>query len=689
MTVRQPAAFLLALTVMLAMTTACSAPDGGSLQADPAAELRPVPEPDLAGAEPQVREQIRDQQRLVERLQTGGEPSELADAYGRLGLIFVTYEFLAAAEACFDNARRLSDEDYRWIYLHGYLLKIQGRPDEALVELARALALRPDDPAILIRVADTQFELGDHASAKRDFERARQLNPSSAAALEGLAKLAAAAGEHAEAARLYDAALELQPTATSLHYALGQTYRRLGDLERAGYHLERRGDSAVLVDDPLLEPIAKLARSASFYLTQAEKAMQNKLYDAAVDSYRQALEYAPDDLAARRGLAFALVQLGDPDGAIAQLEKGVAELRPQADGDAAGLAAAHLLLSQLLTSKGRESEALVQLERAFALEPGRFEIRLQLADALARGGRLAEAVDHYSALLESGPPNPGVLVKRATARINLGQSRLALEDFRQAVEVAPDSAEVRSSYADALEYLGDAAGAAAQRAALRDSADADDRALVRAHTARQMVQRGDYLPAVAAYREALQAVPGAHEVRFELASVLGHLGRYGEAESEFRRIIEALPRHGPARRGLITALLLQERWVDARLALRDALQALPRDGRLAHALARLLAIAPDPAARDARLGLELAQRVHQLVNEPASGATLAMALAEAGRASEAVALLAAQPESGGAQSEAERRLAEARLEAFRRGEPWRATSPAEIVEALGARPAGG
>ena len=647
-----------------------------------------MPEPDLAGAEPQVQEQIREQRRRVDGLLADGEPGALADAYGQLGLIFVTYEFLDAAEACFDNARRLREGDDRWVYLHGYLLKIQGRPEEALGHLTRALELRPDDPAILVRVADTQLELGDLAAARRHFERARELDPSSAAALEGLAKLAGGAGDHAEAARLYAAALELQPTANALHYALGQTYRRLGDLERAGYHLERRGDSAVLVDDPFLAPIATLARSARFYVTQAEKAMQNRLYGVAADSYRQALEYAPEDLSAHRGLAFALTQLGDPDGAIAQVEGALAEVRP-ADEDAGVRADLHLLLAQLLTSQGRVGEALPQLQRAHRLEPDRFEIRLQLADALARGGRLVEAVGHYGALLESGPPNPAVLIKRATARINLGRTEEALEDFRRAVEVAPESPEVRSSYAEALEFLGDSAGAARQRAALLESADSEDRAVLRARAARQLVQRGEYTAALAAYREAVAAGPASPEVGFELASLLGHLGRFGEAEAEFRKVIAESPRHGPARRGLVTALLLQERYVDAKLALREALQALPMDGRMAHTLARLLAIAPDPAARDADLALELAQRVHQVVNEPASGATLAMALAGAGRTAEAVTLQAAQLATAGGMSEDQRRLAKARLAAFERGEPWRAASPAEIVEALGAAPAGG
>jgi tetratricopeptide (TPR) repeat protein len=671
--------------LLLAVSLACASPE--SQPPSVQTELRQVPEPDLSGAEPQVREQISAQRRQVEGLRAGGEPAALAAAYGQLGLIFVTYEFLDAAEACFDNAQRLADDDHRWVYLHGYLLKIQGRPEEALGQLTRALELRPDDPAILVRVADTQLELGDRAAAAANFERVRQLDGSSAAALEGLAELAAAAGEHAEAAGLYAAALELQPTATSLHYALGQTYRRLGDLERAAYHLDRRGDVAVLVDDPMLEPIATLARSARFYLTQAETAMQNELYGAAADSYRQALEYSPDDLAARRGLAFALVQLGDPDGAIAQLERALAE--PGAGGEAAaGIADVHLLLAQLLTAQGRGGEALPQLERAHELEPGRFEIRLQLADALARGGRLAEAVGHYSGLLESGPPNPGVLVKRATARINLGQPEQALADFRRAVEVAPRSPEVRSSYAEALEFLGDAAGAARQRAAALDGAEGDEQLLLRARTARQLVQRGEYEAALAAFREALDGRPGVPEVRFEMASLLGHLGRFAEAEAEFRTVLEASPRHGPAHRGLVTALLLQERYLDAKLALRKALQALPRDGRLAHTLARLLAIAPDLAARDAQLALELAQRVHQVVNEPASAATLAMALAAAGRAPEAVTLQSAQLAAAGVQSAERRRLAEARLAAYQRGEPWRAASPAEIVEALGAAPAG-
>jgi hypothetical protein len=83
------------------------------------------------------------------------------------------------------------------------------------------------------------------------------------------------------------------------------------------------------------------------------------------------------------------------------------------------------------------------------------------------------------------------------------------------------------------------------------------------------------------------------------------------------------------------ALVRLERYEDARDRLREAMSVYPDQPGFAHALARVLAAAPDDRARDGRSALELVQRLWAQQHTTALAETMAMALAEVGRFDEA------------------------------------------------------
>ncbi|HVS66381.1 MAG TPA: tetratricopeptide repeat protein [Thermoanaerobaculia bacterium] len=663
-----------------------SARDGGAPDrgGSTAATLLPVPEPDLARSEQGVREQVEEQQReLRTRLDDPAiAPAELASAFGDLGLLYVTYSFLEAAEACFRNAQHLVSEDYRWPYLLGHLYQIQGRLEEATTVLERAIALRPDDRPSHLRLGTVRFEQSDLESARRHFARVLEVDPSSAAAHDGLGKIAAAAGDSAAAVTHFERALALQPSASSVRHALGLAHRRLGHLDQAQKLLEEGGDAPVLFEDPLLEPVSRLARSAELYLVAAADAFSEERYDLAAASYRKALEIDPEDFTARKALGFSLEKLGDVDGAIEQLHLA---LRHGDSGDEQRTrrerAEVYRILGGLSVLHGGEEEALRYFAKAVELDPERADAHLKLANSLARAGRFDEALAHYDRVLEALPDHSETRVRRATALVNLGRRDEALAEFRRAVEADPENAETRLRYAEALEFLGDLDSARRQRDVGSSLPSGEgERAALLAREAGSLLDRGEIGPALERYRETLRIAPELTDARFEMARILGHLGRYDEALDELARVIAEAPRHGPARRAQVVALLLQERWDEARLRLQQSLEALPRDRQLAHALARVLASAPEERVRNGHLALELASKLHAARPEAATVETLAMALAETGQFDRAAAMQRSLVNgSEGFTDERQRQLQ--RLDAYERRTAWRASSPDEIIRA--------
>ncbi len=670
---------------------ACSGPG------DPAGvpDLLAIPEPDLSGAEQAVRGQIAAERAAVRALSEsdGASPGELAQAMGDLGLLYFTYSFVGAAEVCFTNAIILAPDDYRWSYLQGFLLKMEGRLPEAITALEHARKLAPDDLPSLLRLGKAHLEQGERDAARRLYARALELEPGSAPALDGLGRVAAASGDHAAAAGYFERVLELQPFATSVNHALGLAYRKLGRLEDARRHLEQGGDAEVQVNDPLLVSLIELGKSAEIYLLRAGQAMDSERWDQAAALYPKALEIDPTDFMAHKALAFALEKLGDLDGALQQLHEALAVATTGDETqDRSEHAEIYRVMAGIEVLHGREAAAREHFQKSVELAPERLDARVKLANALARAGRLEDALGHYDFILERQPDNPAVLVKRATSLVNLRRPAEALAAFEQAVAASPDDPGLRLRYAEALDHLGEPAAAAAQRAATEGTPVEDaDRLALLVDEARRSTRQGSYEAALERYREVLETDPEHLDARYELATVLGHLGRFNEALEEFGAVVTASPRHAPARRGEVTALLLLGRYGAARVKLNQALAVMPRDRRLAHALARLLATAPDPRVRSGQLAVEIAGKVFAARREPASAETLAMAYAEAGQFDQALALqrqLVAAAEDGGAAAEATR--LRKMSDSYQAGRAWRAASPDEILKILaGSGPATG
>ena len=662
---------------------------------DEPGELLPVPEPDLSTAAESVREQVREQKAKLDALlaDSSAEGAERAQAFGDLGLRYLVYDFLDAADVCFANARTLAPQDFRWIYLGGYLHKIQGRLQPAAEFLERTLALEKDFLPAILRLGRTRLELGERDVARQLFERALELDASSGAAMEGLGKLAAAEGDARGAVDYLEKALAREPEATSLHYALGQAWRNLGDLDKARFHLKRRGDVAVRVPDPMLNPLADLGAGAQFYVLRGQESIEKKDYQTAAAAFERALEEDPGSFSAYRGLSYAVEKLGNLEGAIEHLERGLEQATANDEAqDHKQRAELHRILGGLEALSGDDTAAIGHFERSLELEAEQPGVRLKLANALARARRFDDAVGHYDQLIASHPDLAGNLyARRATVQVNLGRRDAAVADFEKAIEADPENAQLRLRYAEALEFLGSADKAAEQwAAATRYSEEDADRARLLAEDATRLVSQGRFEEAVAQFRESLRLAPDQTSVRSELASVLGHLGRMDEAIAEFRKVIEAEPRHAAARRGEILALILTGRYGPSRVRLQEALKEFPQDAQLAHLQARLLASVPDPRVRDGNLALEIARRLAAVRQDLRVRETLAMALAEAGSFDQAVEVqksVVGEAESLGDQGLM--RDVRAKLESFERRQAWTAASGEEILAAaMGAAPSG-
>lgn len=398
--------------------------------------------------------------------------------------------------------------------------------------------------------------------------------------------------------------------------------------------------------------------------------------DQSVASFEQALRLAPTDVATLVWLGDAYLAQGRAE-AAAPLFASALTLQPRS-------AAARFGAGRTALVNKDYAAAVRDLEEALALDPKSSGIRYPLAMAYRGQGDLDKAEAHLALRgdLEVRPADPlmqelDTLLQSGEAynvrggrALDAGNWAAAAELFRQGLTLAPDDPSLRHRLGTALYQMGDIAGAVSEfERVVKTSPE-----FAKAHFSLGVVlaERGQSRDAANRFADALTHDPLYVQARVQLGNMLARSGRPDEAVAEYSRALEQAPTLSEATMGYAFALIRLRRYQDAHDRLTEGMKAHPEQPMFGHALARLLATAPDARVRDGQRAIAL---VEQLLKEQQSlelGETSAMALAELGQYAQAAQvqrnLMAAAEQAGIA--DARERL-ERNLKLYERGEPCR------------------
>ena len=406
-----------------------------------AAAPTPVALPDLGALDPTVRQRLSEAHATLTAEAARADASSVAraDAWGELGMLFMSVRFGAEAGSCFENAERLAPADARWPYYLGHIRKNIGDLAGAAESFARARELRPGDLATLIWLGRVLLDLARPDEAAEHFARAAVVHPSQPVVRFELGRAALARQDYARAVEYLNAALVLVPDATVIHYPLAMAYRGVGDRDRAAHHLERRGGRgtrgystgvAVGMPDPLLRALDGLIETPQSHRDRGLDAAALLDWPEAVRNYRLAVEADPDYAAMRVNLGTALERVGDARGALAEYDAALG-LDP-------GLWEAWYGRADLLERGGRDEDAIASYRSAIAENPTFVAAHLRLANALRRTDRLEEALTQYRRVIELRPGDPGARFGEAMALVRLGRYGEARDRLEEALRVLPD-----------------------------------------------------------------------------------------------------------------------------------------------------------------------------------------------------------------------------------------------------------
>ena len=526
------AGFLLVVLVSLGLLYGPGIVEGG--KTGEAIRDRLLPLPDTSDwPEAFSRALAEASEEASERWSDGAGLSELA-------LLYHANAFLKEADTCYTLLTELDPEEPRWAY---YLADVRlnwGDLGSAEELLKKVVALNHSYLPAQIRLGDVLFKSGKSEAADVLYQRSLELDPGNAYALLGLARERLQRGADEEALSLLNRLVDGNPEFGPGHMLKAQLLEKLGDSLGGGiaralgekhgryreppdpwmdtvtthcYDLDRL---AVIAD---MNVATREFERALYLLDQAEAISPDfsRIYvirglayssmgdpASAIRAYKRALQLGGDSTMIYGELANLEKKSGNSDRAISMSRKGL-----EGDPDSPELLS---ILAELLIEQGMRAEARAHLRRALRGDPAHLPSLRNLARTLWEEGREEEAMDLFQKMRRLSPLDFHSRAFLAQHYMEKEDPESAKEPLREALELEPESAELRELYLTFLLQSGN-----------------------------RKARAGDFLGASAHYQEALATNPGNVGLHFNLGFVYAQMDEFEAASRHLKTYTEEHP----------------------------------------------------------------------------------------------------------------------------------------------------
>ncbi|MGC6482494.1 MAG: DUF6165 family protein [Synechococcus sp.] len=250
---------------------------------------------------------------------------------------------------------------------------MQGKIDELISLLNRALLLKPDYPEAHSNLGNAFKEKGDLNAAINSYKIARQLQPNNPYTHFNLGNTLQEKDDLNGAIASYNTAIRLNPDDSVAHNNLGNVLKEQGNLS------------------------------------------------AAIASYNTALTLNPDYPQAHNNLGNALQEKGDLNGAIASYNTAI-RLNPD-------YSVAHNNLGNVLKEQGNLSAAIASYNTALTLNPDDPQAHNNLGTAFKEKGDFHAAIACYNAALKLNPDYPGAHLNKGLTMLLCGNYEHGLKEY--------------------------------------------------------------------------------------------------------------------------------------------------------------------------------------------------------------------------------------------------------------------
>jgi|GEM_PF-5764359 len=317
-----------------------------------------------------------------------------------------------------------------------------GNDDKARAELEKGATEFPKSPALQVAIGDTWSRGRKYVEARQAYERALVIDPVYEGATLRIADLLVNQAKVNDAIEFLETAVTKRPSSPTIHFGVGELKKRLAGTTRDAALLaaaERSLRRALELDPTMLVAHHRLAQTlldkgdAQAALTELEALSRRPDYheDLMYDIGRaqQALGRTDD---AVKSFDLALAQRKDEPtyllaSGVAQFERGdfvtARERLTHAASVANKLTAAHYYLGRVAYAEKNFTLAVQKFQLSSDEEASNLEYRYWLARALDEGGQRQQAFNEFAAVADALKPDQNVSESLCDALFRRGRLR--------------------------------------------------------------------------------------------------------------------------------------------------------------------------------------------------------------------------------------------------------------------------
>jgi tetratricopeptide (TPR) repeat protein len=387
---------------------------------------------DISTFAPAVRDQIETARREVL-----ASPS-VADANGRLGMLYHVYRLDAQALTCYQRARILDASDPRWHYYPAVIALRTSRPEEAADGFRAAQKLAPRLTVLRLRLAEALAGAKRFDEATDAYKLVLTSGDALADAHVGLGRLLESRGKFDEALGHFSQACELSPGSKPARFAFAQLLRRQGKLAEAETQLSfhrSASDADPAPEDPFRRELIFLDISSSGFINRSVAYDKSGRVDLAIGELLNCLARHPGNINAQVNL----ISLYGRNGKYAEAEqfyRAVIAAKPAEPN-------AHFYWANTLAAQGRFADAAKAIALTLATNHEYPAAASLQGDLLAAIGSTVDAEASYRNALRVRPDDPVASLGLGLILARRGHSSEALP-LLESGRLARGSASIRA-----------------------------------------------------------------------------------------------------------------------------------------------------------------------------------------------------------------------------------------------------
>jgi tetratricopeptide (TPR) repeat protein len=399
--------------------------------------------------------------------------------------------------------------------IHGRLLLAQGKKDDSVIALQKAVKGAPDSSQAHYYLGLAYWENGSLGQANSELQEALRVSPGFPLALESLTRLNLAQNHPPEAQVYAQELVQKFPANVNDRLLLGAIYLREGQSRPA--------------EEQFLTANRLAPNQASVHLYLGQLYFTEKKWAQAENELETAIRLDPSNPAMLSPYADFLVTRQQALKAIARVQQFVDANPNNAQG--------HVILGALQFDAKNPSAARSEFERAIQIDPKNVQGYLQMGRVYQEENQTDAAIGQYQKALDLQPKSPALVTMVGNLYLNKGDLETARSYYARALEADPNfavaNANMAWTYAQEGKNLDVALGMAQKAKSLLPEVPSISDTL-----GWVMYKKRNYSGAIPIFEECVKETPDSAEFHYHLGMALVASGQKDKGKSQLQAALQ-------------------------------------------------------------------------------------------------------------------------------------------------------